>query len=76
LSLTAKGLRLARRAPDVAQERLINGIDQLPAARRKQLAIGLGELAKAIDAAELAPAMFFEDRPAPKPAPKPKRRIR
>jgi DNA-binding MarR family transcriptional regulator len=64
LTLTAKGRQVARRAPDVAQERLIAGIDQLAAPRRRQLAAGLADLAAAIDAAATAPAMFFEDRPA------------
>jgi DNA-binding MarR family transcriptional regulator len=62
LSLSPRGERLARRTPDVPQERLVRGIEQLSAARRRALASALGELARAVDAAEPAPAMFFEDR--------------
>lgn len=62
LSLAARGRRLADRAPDVAQERLIRSIERLPAGRRRLLASTLGELAQAMDAVDQAPAMFFEDR--------------
>lgn len=61
LSLTPKGRRLASRAPDVPQERLIRGIQELPAARRRLLADTLGELAAAMDVADRTPGMFFED---------------
>ncbi len=67
LSLSARGARLARRAPDAPQERLVRGIEQLSAPRRRALASTLGELAVAVDAADRMPAMFFEDgrrRPA------------
>lgn len=61
LSLSARGERLAARAPDAPQERLVRGIERLTAARRRALASTLGELARAVDAADRAPAMFFED---------------
>jgi len=64
LSLTAKGRRLAERAPDVPQERLISAVQGLPATRRRLLASTLGELAAAMDVVERTPAMFFEDRSA------------
>ena len=62
LSLSPQGRRTARRAPDVPQERLIRAIEQLPAARRRQLAGGLSQVARAMDAAAPAPAKFFEER--------------
>jgi DNA-binding MarR family transcriptional regulator len=61
LTLTARGKRLMSRAPDLAQERLITGIQSLATARRRMLASTLTELAHAIDAAERVPAMFFEE---------------
>jgi MarR family transcriptional regulator, lower aerobic nicotinate degradation pathway regulator len=62
LSLSPSGVRVAARAPDVPQERLIRGIEQLAVARRRQLASALTELAQALDTAGRAPSMFFEDR--------------
>jgi DNA-binding MarR family transcriptional regulator len=66
LSLAARGERVVERAPDVAQERLIRGIQRLTATGRRHLAVGLGELARAVDDVSSsvtdAPAMFFEDR--------------
>jgi MarR family transcriptional regulator, lower aerobic nicotinate degradation pathway regulator len=64
LSLAPRGQRLATRAPDVAQQRLIHGVERLSSTRRRQLASTLSELAHAMDAADAAPAMFFEDRGA------------
>ena len=61
LSLSARGRRVAERAPDVPQERLINAIEQLTATRRRQLAAALTEVAKGMNAVEHAPVMFFED---------------
>jgi hypothetical protein len=52
---------VARRAPDVPQDRLIRAIEQLTPARRRQLASALGEVARAMDGIERVPAMFFED---------------
>jgi DNA-binding MarR family transcriptional regulator len=61
LSLSSAGERLVTRAPDVAQERLIRSIEQLPIAGRRQLATSLSALAEAIDTTERAPVMFFEE---------------
>jgi DNA-binding MarR family transcriptional regulator len=61
LTLTPRGQRVVGGAPDVAQERLIRGIDQLTSERRSQLAATLGDLAQAMDADDRAPSMFFED---------------
>ena len=62
LSLTPKGRRLAARTPDVAQDRLIAGIAQIPPARRRVLAAALTELAAGVHAAPGTPAMFFEEK--------------
>lgn len=62
LSLTAAGRRLASRAPDAAQGRLILAVQKLPAPRRRQLASALSEVAATMATAAGAPAMFFEDR--------------
>lgn len=62
LSLSAKGARVAGRAPDAAQARLVLAIGKLPPVRRRQLATALGELAQAMDTVDRVPPMFFEDR--------------
>jgi len=61
LSLSAQGRRIAARAPDAAQARLIRGINALKPARRRQLAAALTELTAEIHAVSRAPVMFFED---------------
>ena len=63
LTLTSAGARLAKRSPDIAQERLARAIQSLPLARRKALASALSEVAKAVGPPAGAPRMFFEDRP-------------
>ncbi len=63
LTLTSAGVRLARRSPDIAQQRLEQAIESLPLGRRKALASALSDVAKAVGSAAGAPAMFFEDRP-------------
>ena len=62
VSLTPRGRRLAARAPDAAQARLIAGVEALSKGRRRLLASTLGELAAAVDRAGGAPAMFFEEK--------------
>lgn len=67
VSLTTRGRQRAGRAPDVAQQRLISAIERLSPARRRQVAVALGELAQSVADTSRAPAMFFEDgrrRPA------------
>jgi DNA-binding MarR family transcriptional regulator len=61
LSLSADGRRVAGRAPDVPQDRLIRAIEQLKPARRRQLASALGEVAEAMVGIERVPSMFFEE---------------
>ena len=62
LDLSGRGRRLAARAPDAAQERLIRAVRQLPSARRRALASTLSALGQAMDSADRQPPMFFEDR--------------
>jgi DNA-binding MarR family transcriptional regulator len=66
LSLTKKGSALVGRAPDAAQERLIQAVEQLAPAKRRALAGGLTELVAAMALDEAAPPMFFEER-SPRP---------
>jgi DNA-binding MarR family transcriptional regulator len=64
LSLAPRARRVVGRAPDVAQERLIRGIERLAPARRHELALVLGDLATAMQADASPPRMFFEERAA------------
>lgn len=64
LSLTARGQRVVEQSPDLAQYRLIAAVEDLPAARRRQLASLLTEVARGMDAADHAPRMFFEEQSA------------
>ena len=66
LSLTAKGKRVAGRSPDVPQDRLVRGIAGLPAARRRQLAASLTQLAAVMRGDRRPAVMFFEERTARK----------
>ena len=61
LSLAPAGERLVAQAPDVAQDRLIRGVERIAPARRRALATTLAELAQAVAVADRAPGMFFED---------------
>jgi DNA-binding MarR family transcriptional regulator len=61
LRLSAEGRRLIGRAPDAAQTRLIQAVEQLPAARRRALAQSLLELTRAMDLADRKAVMFFDD---------------
>ncbi len=60
LSLTARGARLALGGPDLAQQRLVDAVGRLPAARRRILASTLAEIATALDVGGDRPPMFFE----------------
>jgi len=67
VTLSGLGRRTAARAPEGPQGRLIRAIEQLPAARRSQLASALTDVASAMhadaaDAHDHVPAMFFEER--------------
>ena len=61
ITLTPAGERLASRAPDPPQNRLIEAIESLPARQQRALAEALAGVAKAVGAAK-KPIMFYEDR--------------
>jgi DNA-binding MarR family transcriptional regulator len=61
LRLAPDGRRLAARAPDAAQARLIDGIERMPAASRRTLARTLAALTNAMDLAGGEPVMFFAE---------------
>jgi DNA-binding MarR family transcriptional regulator len=61
LELTSRGSALLRRAPAVAQDRLVAGVQALAARERQNLASALGKLAAAMQLDTQAPSMFFED---------------
>src|SRR4029079_12810887 len=62
LHLSSRGRKLAARAPNAAQQRIIQGIRELPPARRRGLATALSTVARSMDSADREPAMFFEER--------------
>jgi DNA-binding MarR family transcriptional regulator len=58
---SADGRRLLARAPDAAQARLIQAVEQLPAGRRRALARGLADLTGAMDVGGREAVMFFDE---------------
>jgi DNA-binding MarR family transcriptional regulator len=60
LTLTAAGIALLRRAPEVLQVRLASAIGALGAAERRALAHGLEHLVGELGVGNAPPAMFFE----------------
>jgi DNA-binding MarR family transcriptional regulator len=71
LSLTRRGRALVGKAPTVAQDRLIAGLERLTSGERRDLAKALGRLLEAMGEPQANPPMFFEDGPT-----RPKRRRR
>jgi DNA-binding MarR family transcriptional regulator len=61
ITLTARGRLVHRRAPAVAQERLVAAVRELPLGRRQGLAAGLRALTDALGTPKRAASMFFED---------------
>lgn len=61
LALTAAGRAVLARAPKAPQERLIDAIREMPAARRAELVRALDGLTAALGADDTAPKMLFED---------------
>jgi MarR family transcriptional regulator, lower aerobic nicotinate degradation pathway regulator len=61
LALTPAGREAARRAPELAQERIISAVDELPLAHRSALASGLSSLVGRLGISGAAPPMFFEE---------------
>ncbi len=60
LTLTAAGIALLKRAPEVLQVRLANAIGALGAPQRRALANGLEHLVNELGVGNAPPAMFFE----------------
>ena len=60
LTLTASGVTLLRRAPEVLQVRLANAIGALGTRERRALARGLSHLVSELGVGDAPPAMFFE----------------
>jgi DNA-binding MarR family transcriptional regulator len=67
LSITPKARAVLRRAPPAAQDRIIDAVNAMPPARRKQLAQLLSELAGTVGD-DAPPPMMFEDSPDTDPA--------
>lgn len=61
LRLTSAGRAAVRRAPVLAQERLISAVDELNDSRRTALARTLSELVRRLGVGALPPPMFFEE---------------
>jgi DNA-binding MarR family transcriptional regulator len=61
LTLTAQAKSLLRKAPGAAQGRLIEALDRLPAATRKQLAASLAKLVEEAGLGDAEAPMVFED---------------
>ena len=60
LSLTPAARKILRKAPQAAQDKILDAVAAMPAARRKQLADLLADLARRIGG-ERRPVMLFED---------------
>jgi DNA-binding MarR family transcriptional regulator len=61
LRLSPPGRKLIRRAPNLPQQRLIRGIERLPASRRRALAASLDALTSAMAVNTQDAVMFFDE---------------
>jgi len=61
LALSIQGRATIERSPDLVQERILDAIARMPAARRRSLIDALEGLVRDIGADDLAPRMLFED---------------
>lgn len=61
LRLTPAGRAAMRRAPKLAQQRLISAVDELDASRRTALAQALSALVRQLGISAAPPPMFFEE---------------
>jgi DNA-binding MarR family transcriptional regulator len=61
LRLSPEGRRLVRKAPNVPQQRLIQGVERLTASRRRALAASLDALTAAMAVNDQSAVMFFDD---------------
>jgi DNA-binding MarR family transcriptional regulator len=62
VTLTARGRALLGRAPEVAQARLIAGLQRLRPSERRAVARGLTALVQQVGLRARTPSLFFEDR--------------
>jgi DNA-binding MarR family transcriptional regulator len=63
LTLSRSGRDLVESAPQMAQDRLLVALEQLPKASRQTLSKLLTLVVENAEVAEVAPALFFEDAP-------------
>jgi MarR family transcriptional regulator, organic hydroperoxide resistance regulator len=70
LKLTRNGRAALQRVPAVAQERLIEALETLPASARRQFADTFTKLIEAMGAEKGTPPMLFEDPSARRKKPK------
>ncbi len=61
LLLTTRGRTLAAEAPEAAQGRLRHALDQLPAARVKEIRQAVEQIVAAMEASDLEARFFFAD---------------
>jgi DNA-binding MarR family transcriptional regulator len=61
LSVTARGRATVKRAPPMAQERMLRAVRRMRPAERATLARWLARLAEAMEASAKLPPMLFED---------------
>lgn len=71
--LTPAGRALLRRAPEIAQARIIAGLARMPARDRAALARLLTGLVDGLESASRAAPMFFEDPQPRRSRPRPRR---
>lgn len=62
VALTSRGRALLGRAPEVAQARLIAGLQRLRPSERRAVALGLTALVQHMGLRARTPSLFFEDR--------------
>jgi DNA-binding MarR family transcriptional regulator len=63
LRLTAAGKRVLESSPSTPQQRLIDAMRAMPAARRAEIVRALQSLVEALGADKTAPKLMFEDEP-------------
>ena len=59
IELTGKGRELVEKAPEVAQDMLVTGLEALDSGRLKQVAEGMAQLVRILGAEELPPQLLF-----------------
>jgi DNA-binding MarR family transcriptional regulator len=59
VELTDEGNKLVEKAPQVAQDLLVAGLEELPLAKLQEIAMGLEELVHILGARELPPQLIL-----------------